>query len=386
MPTLKDYLHAIGSVENPIYIAIFLTLTITILIYFINKYVIQPIKISHYYEKKELELKNARLMALFTELDPDPVLRINEKGIIIYSNDSAQKISTSINLVDKNIREVIPDLKFAFEEFIARDGTINFSQTISNRHYAILIRGTSYLNIAQIYFRDISERVNFEKRLKASEKKYKDLSGHLQDKLEEERLRIARELHDSIGQNLLLLKLHLQGMENGHEKEMNSILDTIESTLIELRNIIQDLKPQVLDELGLSAALTLLCEKVSKDTNIIGSIDIIGLENRLNPKIEITIFRTAQEILNNVVKHSLAKEFSIQVVDNSLFTRLMISDDGIGMENVNVRQNVQSKGFGLLNIKERVENINGTIKIDSSQNNGTLVVVEVPKTGETNDR
>lgn len=385
MPTLKDYLHALGNVENPVYIAIFLIVVLIVLIYFIFRYVIQPLRVSHYYEKKELELKNARLMALFTELDPDPVLRINEKGVIIYSNNSSKKISPNINLVDRSIKEILPDLKLDIDSFIKKDGTMNFSMSINDKHYAILIRGTSYLNIAQIYFRDISERVNFEIRLRDSEKKYKELSGHLQDKLEEERIRIARELHDSIGQNLLLLKLHMQGMFEENHKEMNSILTTIESTLVELRSIIQDLKPQVLDELGLNAALNLLCEKVSKDSDISGSIDIIGLNERLDQKIEITIFRTVQEILNNIVKHSRAKEFNIQLIDNPKYLRLLVSDDGIGMDYPEIMHGSNSKGFGLLNIKERVENINGKLKIDSSSNNGTLVVVEIPKNGQINE-
>ncbi len=385
MPTLKDYLHALGNVENPVYIAIFLIVVLIVLIYFIFRYVIQPLRVSHYYEKKELELKNARLMALFTELDPDPVLRINEKGVIIYSNNSSKKISPNINLVDRSIKEILPDLKLDIDSFIKKDGTMNFSMSINDKHYAILIRGTSYLNIAQIYFRDISERVNFEIRLRDSEKKYKELSGHLQDKLEEERIRIARVLHDSIGQNLLLLKLHMQGMFEENHKEMNSILTTIESTLVELRSIIQDLKPQVLDELGLNAALNLLCEKVSKDSDISGSIDIIGLNERLDQKIEITIFRTVQEILNNIVKHSRAKEFNIQLIDNPKYLRLLVSDDGIGMDYPEIMHGSNSKGFGLLNIKERVENINGKLKIDSSSNNGTLVVVEIPKNGQINE-
>ena len=105
-----------------------------------------------------------------------------------------------------------------------------------------------------------------------------------------------------------------------------------------------------------------------------GSLNIFGIEERLNPRLEIALFRIVQEAINNIIKHSQAMEFSVQLVKRGNDLKMFIYDDGIGFNSNNSGIN----GFGLINIKERVESFKGVFKIDSTENNGTLLVIEIP--------
>jgi len=382
---LNEYVDLFFSYDNPVYYSIILALSLFVLVYVFYKYIILPLQKKHILEKQELELKNARLMALFAELDPDPVIRIDTDGKIIHSNDAAKKLNNLIELDGRNVREILPQINFPVTDYIRNNQTQNFFHAIDGKYYSILFRGTSYLDIAQIYFRDLTERKKFEEELEESRKRLKDLSAHLQDKLEEERQRISRELHDSVGQNLLLIKLRLQNINLNFIKsvekvEYSNLIETLENSIKELKSISYDLKPRILEEMGLGPALTSLCNKISKESGIKGSIEFVDLnDERFNTKMEISFYRIVQEALNNIVKHSKAEVFDIQLINNKEKIRLLISDDGVGIFNSH------RNGLGLINMKERVENYNGKFKIDSSQERGTLIIVEIPKEEFAND-
>ncbi len=379
---LNEYLRLFFSINDPIFYSIFITIILFVLIYIIFRYVIFPLQKNYELEKKELELKNAQLMSLFAELDPDPVLRINLDGVIIFTNEAAKKLSP-INLLEgKNVKEILPEIKFNIKNFIEANKSRSFSHSINARYYSILFRGISSLNIAQIYFHDFTDKKKYERKLLHYNRRLKELSNNLQNNLEEERQRIARELHDSIGQNLLLMKLNLQNFENIFPRNDNGknnyddIIESLEKTIIELKSILFDLKPKILEEMGLGPALKSLCHKISNETKIKGSVNITGLDKRLNSKIEMSLFRIIQEALNNIVKHSNANEFNIQLIYNENLIRLMISDDGKGIMKKDFNN---IKGLGLVNMRERIESLKGNFKIDSSPNNGTLLIFEIPK-------
>ncbi|MCL5027835.1 MAG: sensor histidine kinase [Bacteroidetes bacterium] len=379
---LNEYLRLFFSVNDPIFFSIFITVILFVLIYIIFRYVIFPLQRNYQLEKKELELKNAQLMSLFAELDPDPVLRINSEGIIIFTNEAAQKLSQQNLLDGKNVKEILPQIKFNIKNYIEENKSGSFFHTINTNYYSILFRGISALNIAQIYFHDFTDKKKYERKLLHYNKRLKELSNNLLNNLEEERQRIARELHDSIGQNLLLMKMKLQNYDNtlhmakNGEKNYNEIIESLEKTIVELKFIIFDLKPKILEEMGLGPALKSLCQKISAESEIKGSINISGVNNRLNKKIEISLFRIIQEALNNIVKHSNASEFNIQLIHSEQKIRLMISDDGKGINKKNIKNN---RGLGLVNMRERIENLKGNFKIDSSPNRGTLLIFEIPK-------
>ncbi len=378
----QEYIKLLFDLENPVYFSLFLTLALFLLIIFVYKYIISPLRKKHLIEKKELELKNIKLMALFAELDPNPLVRVDEKGTIIHTNDAAKVLGKNIPIEGKNIHDILASINFSISECIKKDQSIVFNETINNKFYSIHLRGISYLNIAQIYFDDLTERKMFEEELQLSRRQLRELSVHLRDTLEDERQRISRELHDSIGQNLHLIRMKLQNNGSANTpKDRDTLLSSIEISINELKEIIYNLKPKILEEMGIGVALKILVKKISEETGIYGSVDISGFEERLDKKFELTLYRLTQETLSNIVKHSMAKEFNIQLIYNEDSVRLLISDDGIGFDLNNISSKKYSSGFGLLNMQERIKTYNGQLKIDSSPDSGTITIIEIPKNG-----
>ena len=386
----SEYFRLLSDLGNPVYYSLFLTITISVLIFLFFKYVLFPLRKKHIVEKKELELKNVRLMALFAELDPNPLIRVNADGIVIHINDAAKNLGKDAPIVGEKINKIIPSINFPIDDCIKSDQSIVLTETINDKFYSIIFRGISYLNIAQIYFDDLTERKQFEEELQSSKVKLRELSEHLRNTLEDERQRIARELHDGVGQNLHLIRLKLKTIEesqaNGFsEKDYATLFNSIESSINELKEIIYNLKPKNLDEIGLGPSLRILTKRISDETGIKGSIDIYGSEERLNKRLELTLYRLTQEALSNIVKHSMAKEFNIQVMNNKEIIKLLISDDGIGFDPADTNSKSNSSGFGLLNMQERISTYNGKLKIDSSQGNGTVIITEIPKEETINE-
>lgn len=373
---LHEYLKYFLSPNNPILISLLFAVLVAVLVYFISKYIILPLNKKHQDEKHEIELKNSRLMALFAELDPDPIIRINSDGQILLSNQAAKKLF-SLSDEPGNIHSILPFLSTnEIRKGIESDN--KFSDTIKmfENHYTVLFVGNSNLNIAQVYFRDITKRKILEDRLKK-------LGNYLQEQIEEERNRIASELHDSIGQGLLLIKLRIQKIEQqlrsaSGEKEFVQLDKILQDTISELKTIIYNLRPKILDELGLGPAITSLVNLVTDQSGIKGSLNIHNLNGRLDKRIELFTFRLAQETLNNIMKHSHAGEFNLIVQENPNNLRLIVSDNGTGFDLKTVANQQELGGFGLLNMKERVESFGGEIKIDSTPGEGTVVMATIP--------
>lgn len=363
----------ISSWSNPFFLIIFIAATVVILIYFINRYLVKPLEQKHVQEKTEIELRNSKMMAQFAELDPDPVLRVDHAGKVNFFNNAAYsllKIEPGTIVTDKIFNISLPDL----QKKIQSNESHSFIFQFNGAHYNVLLKGNADFGIAQFYLRDIS-------RIKNLEIKLKQLSTHLQNQIDEERLRIAHELHDGIAQDLYFVQLGLRKISEESDEHIDAMLqpikDQLENTTEELRRIIYDLKPKILDEMGLEPALRTLCNNITKESGISGSIQIIGLNQRLDKKLEIYFYRLIQEALSNIVKHSGASEFSVILIKDIEILRTIITDNGCGIiDNENIESN--NSGFGLLNMKERTEGFGGKLKIDSSEANGLTIIAEVP--------
>lgn len=375
--------EALRDPQNPIYISLLTVLALFGTIYFFYKYGISPLNERFRQEKENLELKSAKMMALFAQLDPDPVIRVNQFGEILETNQAAQSVFSDNSLVGKKIDALVPSLNL-HENCIINNETKNITQKIGEKYFSILYRGDSNLNLAQLYFRDITEIKKYEKTLLDYQSKLKNLSERLHDLIEEERRRISSGLHDGIGQSLSLLRIKLLRLqeESGNPAQLNyygDLVSNLEDIINELKEITYSLKPRLLDEMGLLSAARNLVNKVFSDTGIRGEINSAGEEIRLEEKLEITLYRIVQESINNILKYSKATNYSIQLVYSKKLVRLIITDNGIGFDvNTTLQNNIT--GMGLLNMKERVESYNGNLKIDSFANNGTMLVAEIPLT------
>ena len=206
---------------------------------------------------------------------------------------------------------------------------------------------------------------------------------------EEERRHIARELHDEAGQALTALRWELTALEEAlphrqdHHEEIRqrigALRELTERVMEDLRQLTARLRPAVLDELGLVAALITYADDCSTRYPFTVDVEVTGQRKRLPPEIETALYRIAQEALTNVAKHAQASHAWIRLHIGEDAVHLTISDDGIGM---NVEQAQQAaacgKGWGLAGICERVQLLGGHLDLRSSPGAGTDVTVEVP--------
>lgn len=187
---------------------------------------------------------------------------------------------------------------------------------------------------------------------------------------EKERARIAKELHDGIVQDIGSVILGWREAASGNRSK--ELLSRLESTNQELRNVSHQLMPKALEELGLVAALEDMLANSLGYTNIEYNFEYFNIKERLPQKVEITIYRIAQELIHNVIKHSCATDVSVQLFINKANVLFVVEDNGRG-----IKQN-KKEGIGLLNIKSRLASLHGSVNFGSSENSGTLVTVKIP--------
>lgn len=227
---------------------------------------------------------------------------------------------------------------------------------------------------------DITDKMKTEEaNLELKESKIR--ASLIIERLEEERSRISRELHDGIGQLISATKFNIEAFEKTTDSAFAPLQKSkqlLAQAGSELKSIIYALHPAFLDNYGLPAALKALCDEVTESSNIKTSLNVSELERRLDNKIELYSFRIVQEALNNIMKHSEAAKAEINVFLRNNVLNICIKDDGKGFDVDNVYFFKDKKIFGLMNIKERVKMLNGNIQIDSKENCGTEILIEIP--------
>ncbi len=207
-----------------------------------------------------------------------------------------------------------------------------------------------------------------------------DLSRQLLNAQEEERRRISRELHDETGQGLMVLRFQLEMLASdaetkGEKGKLQESLELLDRTIEGLRRTIARLSPRVLEELGLAAGIRREAQIVSKRTGITPHLDIPEDLEPLSHDLEVAIYRSVQEALHNVAKHSQAKNFTVNVQLSSSKVSVAIEDDGIGFSPRIVREH----GFGLTGMQERAAALGGSVKIRSGQEKGTRIRLVFPR-------
>jgi two-component system, NarL family, sensor histidine kinase UhpB len=207
-----------------------------------------------------------------------------------------------------------------------------------------------------------------------------ELSRHLLLAQEEERKHISRELHDEAGQGLMVLRLHLATLASASpdpepRQKIEESLGMLDRTIGDLRRIIARLSPRTLDELGLLAAIRKEARELGKNTGMKAQLNLPEGLDQLDREFEIAIYRSVQEALHNVAKHSQAENFSVQVESNDEMVRLLVEDDGIGFS---AKANARRRTFGLLGMRERIAALGGTVRIRSRKGQGTRLRVTLP--------
>lgn len=203
--------------------------------------------------------------------------------------------------------------------------------------------------------------------------------------IEEERKRIARDIHDGPAQNLANIVFRMEFLEQLLKKgavlpaqeELQVLKEIVKRSLREIKDFIFNIRPMSLDDLGLIPALKKHTEKYEREFGIKTNFIIIGEENKVEKEIEVGIFRIIQEALNNITKHSQAKEASILLNFEDSHLNINITDDGCGF-NIQEVDAGQKKNLGLLSMKERVEVLGGVFQINSGMGKGTQIILKIP--------
>ena len=226
---------------------------------------------------------------------------------------------------------------------------------------------------------------------KLATKKMRDLTHKTVNFQEDERKRVSRELHDGINQLLVSVSYKLDSINNKLQKQqsnkvpqsllqsINDAQDILNSTMQEVRRISRDLRPSLLDDLGLNAALESLCNDFSERTGIKVEISNKCQNDRLPQEIETAFYRIIQEALTNIEKHALsAKHVILKIEKSSKKVTLNISNDGIGFDKSTLDRTNPDRGLGLKNMRDRTELLEGVMTVVSSPDKGTSVNVKIP--------
>jgi signal transduction histidine kinase len=228
---------------------------------------------------------------------------------------------------------------------------------------------------------ELAERELTEQRLRASEENLRALAAHLQSVREEERIHIAREIHDELGQALTGLKFDIAGMAKGCAEGAGSLAEKsqglaqqIDRIINSVRRIASGLRPEVLDEIGLAAAVEWQAREFSRRTGIRCAVDIAPGFTDPDQDRSTALFRMFQELLTNVARHAHATRVDVHLADRGTLT-LKVEDNGRGIQD----QEFESpKSLGLLGLRERALAFGGSIDVKGQEGKGTTVSVSIP--------
>jgi PAS domain S-box-containing protein len=336
-------------------------------------------------------------------LDQSSIVSItNKKGVIKYVNDNFCRISgyTAAELIGQNHR-IIGSKHHPAEFFREMWQMISRGEVWKGEIRNISKEGSVYwIDMTIIPFlnakgepyeylaldSDITERKKAEELLSQSYQDIRQLASHLQDVREEERAGIAREIHDELGQQLTGLKMDIswigkrkliEGDEELKQKTI-SIMSLLDTTIKTVRRIATDLRPSILDDLGLVAAIEWQSQEFERRSGIRTEFNSSIEEFKHSSTIAIGLFRICQESLTNVARHAAATRIriSLQEEENE-YILLKIEDNGKGFD---IRGTGEKKTLGLLGMKERALMMGGEFRIESEPGKGTTLFVTVPIT------
>jgi signal transduction histidine kinase len=223
--------------------------------------------------------------------------------------------------------------------------------------------------------------------LSSANEALRGLAASVQGAQEDERRRVARELHDDLGQRLAALKLGMHLLEQELRQDgapsrarLNVLVGDVDRTIAEVRRISYNLRPLALDDYGLSVALEMLCKEFERVYSVGIKLQVNGAAGDLHDdQLDIALYRVAQGALSNVAKHAAAKTADVSMTRENDHVVLSVQDDGRGFDltSLRKRRDVYS-GLGLIGMRERSELLGGTFSITSQPDHGTRVQVRIP--------
>ncbi len=286
------------------------------------------------------------------------------------------------SIVNNETKSKIAEIQGQYD-VAKKDREINRQQQIRN----ILIGSFALLLLSLLFLYNRYRLKQKNKYQQAINRQQNELFNAIVTTQDQERKRIAQDIHDSLGSVLSAAKLKLSALEESKSllsenqlAQYQTTLSLLDEASAELRNISHNIMPATLSKLGIVAALQNLIDKISSHSGLHLQFTAHGFEGRIEENVEISIYRIVLELINNVVKHAAANKVTLQMIKYPDYINITMEDDGSGYDYEKIA--AQKKGMGLGNILSRVDYLKGTIDIDSSAGKGTTTIIDIPYTGQ----
>ncbi len=282
-------------------------------------------------------------------------------GVIGFSNDITER---------KQAEEALQQAHDELEERV-KERTADLQRTVEQLQW------------------EIAERQRTEEALKESEQRLRYLTSQLLTAQEEERKRLALELHDDLGQSLMVLKMQLRAIQRKAPPESSETRESLEDPLNFINEVIErirrlshNLRPVILEELGLTTAVQHLFKEFSRQ-DIHVTMDLDDTEGLFSPEAQLNIYRICQEAFSNITKYAQASQVSVSLKRQDGRVGFQIEDNGRGFDHQKViNENITDRGLGLTAMDERVRMLEGSLKIWSQEGQGTKITLIVPIQGK----
>ena len=328
-----------------------------------------------------------------TELSPVGIAVLQDEKIV-FCNPEGANILGAVNteeIVGKRIDEIIhpdklPESNLRISKMLAGNKSLypieNVYLKLDGTSIDVEVMATPFeyngKPAMQVIVMDITERKRVEGQLH-------NLMNRLIQSEELMRKSAAHQLHDQVGQNLTALTINLSYIKTQlsveskvkNEKRLNDSLGILNDTVDQIRNIMVELQPPILEDYGLNSAMSWSADKFGERTKIKVNYNGKDFSKRLPFNKESALFRVFQEILHNITKHSNAKKVDILLEEINNKIKLIVKDDGIGFKVDEVLQKDEIKSFGLVSMTERIRFIGGTLNVISKPGKGTKIQIEI---------
>lgn len=353
--------------------------------------------------RSQLNLNEARMMGIIRS-SMEAIITVDERQNIVIFNPMAEQVfgCSAMEAVGTSLSRFIPErFRAGHERHVEQFGVTGVSDRQMGKQrvlYGLRSNGEEFpieASISQIrdgdgdgklytvMLRDVTERVKAENAQRQSREELRELSANLQNVREEEKTRIARELHDDLGQQLTALKMDISSIEQQLEttveprllQQLGGMRRLIDATVASVRRIAADLRPVMLDDLGLIPAIEWLANDFTNRYGIDVERRIEVGDTSFTPAGATTLFRIVQEALTNVARHAEATLVTLTVHIESGVCVVKIADNGQGASHTATSA---EKSFGLLGIRERAHMLGGTVEIRTSSGEGFALTVTFP--------
>ena len=346
----------------------------------------------------QMHSETRSLMASIVESSDDGIIGQTLDGTIVSWNRGAERIFgySSEEMKGRSISVVVPpdrsqDLplmtgKASSGEHVNQHETVRLRKDGSRIDVSLtvspIISDSGGMIGTSTIVRDITERKRVQEELRRSNEQLHDLYGRLQSAREEERTKISREIHDEFGQALTALKIDLAWIRKKLTGESTELFEKIDGmsriiamTIGSIKRLSSDLRPALLDDFGLSAAIEWQAEEFESRTGTRCELSVDVRDSRLGADVSTAIFRILQEAMTNIMRHAGATLVRLELKeepDGLIFT---VCDNGRGISRTEI---ANPRSYGLMGIRERVYSLGGSVAIEGSPGEGTLLRVRLP--------